>query len=332
MNFSIIVCTYNPEPAVFSRSLRAVISLKVPEGKNLEIIIVDNNSTPEIDGLVENILKETRGGHPCKIVKESMPGLLHARKKGFDSSSGEIILFFDDDNEPEINFLEETDSIFSRFPSIGVCGPGNIAVEYFGNVEPWLNSCKGYFQKRNFDILQYACYPHWLDFYPPGTGQCVRRKIYGEYLQKVKSGEFSAIGRTKKSMASAEDVQLVFWAICMQFSVASVPELRLNHLISQKKTTSRYIMRLLFGMSSSYPEAYAECFPHTRSVLPYFTDWQILKKVWFLFWLRLVLKKSPRSFVFQFCELLGRVYGSNLARGGNTKSLWFRLIPFLRLN
>jgi len=331
MDLSIILCTYNPESETFIRVLDAIFSLEIPNGKEIEFIIVDNNSTEAIQDLIWEKYGNLDPRFNFRIIAEPNPGLLYARACGFNHSKGAIIVFFDDDNEPETNYLVEICALYSNFPNIGVAGPGNITVEYTGHVESWLEFYKGYFQEKKSEHLQFACYPDWMNFYPPGTGQTVRRFIYQSYLNQVAQGQYSAIGRTKLSMTSAEDVQLVFCAIKMVYAVASEPKLKLKHLIATKKTTIGYLKKLLFGMSSSYPEAYAECFPETRSVLPFYTNDKILLLIWSSFWKQIVIKKSPKAFIFNLSELLGKIYGSNMTRGENTNSLWFKLIPVLKL-
>lgn len=328
MKISVIICTYNPDPIIFGRVLNAVAGLDT-SGLETELILVDNNSSNPVGGVFSKLIDSIP--FEKKLVSEPKSGLTNARMAGFAASSGDFLVFFDDDNEPESNYLQEARKAFLQFPNVGVFGPGNISVEFMGNPSPWIHYNKSYFQERHYSSPRYACAEHWMDFYPPGTGQSMRREIFTHYANLVAIGELSASDRTGKSLSSAGDVQLVFEAIKLNYAAGVYPELKTKHLISENKTTASYLRRLLFGMSSSYPEAYAECFPHTRAVLPFFTDWEILKKVWFIFWIRVVVKKSPKSFLFQFCELLGRMYGSNHARGGNKNSLWFKLIPILKL-
>jgi glycosyltransferase involved in cell wall biosynthesis len=328
MRISIIICSYKPDPEIFSRVLTAMAGIHKGD-LDAELILVDNNSPEPIEKAFESLLKKI--SIPLKLVKETKSGLTNARIAGFENSSGDILVFFDDDNEPEPDYLFQTIKAFTEFPSVGVFGAGDITVEFMGKHPAWIPFNKPYFQERHFAAPRYACAEHWMDFYPPGTGQTIRRKVFQRYYELVKNGMLSASDRTGKSLSSAGDVQLVFEAVKMDFAAGVYPGMKLRHLISESKTNASYLKRLLFGMASSYPEAYAECFPHTRKVLPFFTDWQIFKKVWNLFWLRIIIKKSPRSFVFQFCEMLGRVYGSNHARGGNRNSIWFKLIPLLKL-
>lgn len=328
MKISVIICSFAPDSVIFRRLLQAVSALHTVAA-DTELILVDNNSPEPLANVYD---LEIRGiPFPVKLVHEKKSGLTHARMAGFEASSGNILVFFDDDNEPEPDYLQQVIIAFQEFPNAGVLGPGHITVEFMGNPPAWIPFNKPYFQERHYSAPRYACAEHWMDFYPPGTGQSMRRIVFERYAEMVQSGLLSATDRSGKSLSSAGDVQLVFEAVKMNLAAGVYPGMKLRHLIAEKKTNANYLRRLLFGMASSYPEAYAESFPHTRKVLPFFTDWQIFKKIWFLFWLRVVVKKSPRSFVFQFCELLGKVYGSNLARGGNRNSLWFKLIPILKL-
>lgn len=330
MDISIILCTYNPDKACFKRVLEGIFALETGS-LAVEFVLVDNNSSTPVSETVHHLFPSLAPRFDFKTVKEPTPGLLHARMKGFAESTGQIIVFFDDDNVPQPDYLLKTSLLFDGFPTIGVAGPGRISVEFVGEIAPWVPFYKGYFQERNYEILNYACYPHWLPFYPPGTGQVVRRGVYAEYLKRVEAGTYSAVGRTKSAMTSAEDVQLVFCAILMEYAVATAPGLALIHLIAARKTTVPYLKKLLFGMSSSYPEAYAECFPHTRRVLPYFTNWHIFKVLVGIFHQKLVLKRSPKAFVFQLSETMGKIYGSNRARGGNAGSFWFFLINIFKM-
>lgn len=115
MDISIILCTYNPDQDSFLRSIKAICGLIIPEGKEVELIVVDNNSSPPIAALVEKYIPISEIKLSVKVVSEPTPGLLYARKKGFETSIGEIIVFFDDDNEPDQNYLTEVQRIMGRF-------------------------------------------------------------------------------------------------------------------------------------------------------------------------------------------------------------------------
>jgi glycosyltransferase involved in cell wall biosynthesis len=327
MDISIIICTYNPEKRIFSRLLDAIALLDTTSIKS-ELIIVDNNSDfPVFESFFEELERIKISIHK---IFEPESGLTNARIAGFNSSSGEILVFFDDDNEPQSDYIQSVYTEFKKFPNIGVFGPGHISVEFLGNPPSWIVHNKYYFQERHYNHIIFACCADWFEFYPPGTGQSVRRIIFESYYKALKAGRLSAADRKGNSLSSAGDVQLVFESVKMEYAVGVSPNLKLQHLISDRKSTYPYIKRLLFGMSSSFPEAYAECFPETRNILPYYTSFQIFRSLAIELALNLQKKKSPKAAMFLLSDLLGKFYGSNLTREKNVTSIWFYLIKFLK--
>lgn len=109
MDFSIIICTYNPDELLLKRCLSAVTHLIVG-GFTAEVILVDNNSKePLIDvNYVQDFIKNTPDSK-LLLVKEQ--GLSHARIAGIQESKGRWIVFFDDDNEPDAAYLTALDEI-----------------------------------------------------------------------------------------------------------------------------------------------------------------------------------------------------------------------------
>lgn len=328
-DISVIICSYNPDSIVFSEVLESVSKLN-SSGIHIELIIVDNNSSPPISETFSESINQIP--FPVKLFVQRKAGLLHARKMGFENSGGDYIVFFDDDNLPDKEYLLAVFKAFQEFPNVGVWGPGQIKVTFTGNPPAWIHHYKAYFQERNFENPRYACVNDWLSFSPPGTGQAIRRSIFSSYLEEVKAGKLSAIGRSGKSMTSSEDVQLVFEAVKRNFAGGVFPEMKLVHVIAERKTSLQYLRKLQFGMANSFPEAYTECFPFHRNVMPCFNNWQIFVNFLDIAWVNLIRKRSPKLFSILFCENLGRMHGCNQTRGFNTDSFWFNLIHLLKLN
>ena len=95
---SIIICTYNPETAIIKRCLSAVKRLQII-GIEYEVILVENNCITSIKENSElSLIAE--GFNGLQIISENKPGLSNARIAGVNKSTGNWIVFFDDDNEP----------------------------------------------------------------------------------------------------------------------------------------------------------------------------------------------------------------------------------------
>ena len=91
-NLSIIICTYNGKHRILP-TLQALASQHVSNGRNIEIIIVDNNSTDDTSRFIIDAWSVIQSDIPLKVVFESKAGLAFARKRGVLESKGKYILF-----------------------------------------------------------------------------------------------------------------------------------------------------------------------------------------------------------------------------------------------
>ncbi len=81
---SVVVPAFNE-----SEYIETCIEALIAQGEYVdEIIVVDNNSS---DNTSELIKKYQSGCPKVRLLNESRPGVVHARNKGFDAASGEII-------------------------------------------------------------------------------------------------------------------------------------------------------------------------------------------------------------------------------------------------
>lgn len=88
---SVIIPTYNREKTI----IRAVDSVLSQTYKNIEIIVVDDNSKDQTISLLEKI-----NDHRIKIIKlNENHGACHARNVGIENAKGDYIAFQDSDDE-----------------------------------------------------------------------------------------------------------------------------------------------------------------------------------------------------------------------------------------
>jgi len=91
---SIIICTYNRSASLID-TLRSIREMRVREGIDWEVLVVDNNSTDDTAEKVEEFAKD------CHIAVryhfEPKQGKANALNRGISNARGEILVFTDDD-------------------------------------------------------------------------------------------------------------------------------------------------------------------------------------------------------------------------------------------
>ena len=307
--FSIIICAYNPIALNFIRLLKALERIQAysPE-LLLEVLFIDNNSCPAL--FDQSYFREFSSRFPNgKYIIEKKAGLTSARMAGISASDGNWLVFFDDDNEPYYDYLVTLKAAISQYPNVGVWGPGLINVEFVDQSNhPWITKYKVQFQERNYTEVIYSKNKQWQQFYPVGTGLCVRNDIAKEYLKNVKSGIYSLSDRKGQILSSGGDVQMVLTGVQMNFDAGLHPGIKLNHLIAPSKTKFSYLLKHAFGTASSNLPAHNEIFPVKTNTIIYPSGRDIFLKLYYQ--IKVVgTKKGFREALIGLSHYLGQVKG-----------------------
>ena len=97
---SVIICTHNPRTDYFGRCLTALKAQTLPR-EEWELILIDNASVRD------KALHPDLSWHPgARLVHEAKLGLTPARLRGIREASGDLLVFVDDDNVLEGDYLE----------------------------------------------------------------------------------------------------------------------------------------------------------------------------------------------------------------------------------
>ena len=91
---------------------------------NIELVIVDNNSTDHTQKVVEEFQPEC--SCQMRYVVETNAGLSYARNRGIDEASGNIVAFVDDDVFFDKAWLREILKAFDDNPEISCVGGNSI--------------------------------------------------------------------------------------------------------------------------------------------------------------------------------------------------------------
>lgn len=94
MKITVILCTYNRCRSL-AKALESVAASQVPASVDWEVLVVDNNSGDQTRQVVENF--STRSPDRFRYLFEPKPGKSHALNSGIRESSGENLVFMDDD-------------------------------------------------------------------------------------------------------------------------------------------------------------------------------------------------------------------------------------------
>ena len=290
--FSIITCTFNPDSKMLLRVISSVLNQET--NSEYEFLIIDNNSTN--DFLNNSIIKKKiESSSKIRIIKEDKQGLVYARISGVTNSNGEVIVFVDDDNELNRNYLEGVRKLISEFPKVKAWGAGRINVDLFEGAESWVKKyMMSFYQQRDFSKTQFGNSAEWLDYYPVGSGLTIFKDSFRDYNVSFNTGQITSTGRKGDSLASGEDSQIIWTIIKNNEFVGSSPLLQLTHIIPRKRTTLEYLRKLNFNLSLSFFTSYKEIFN---------SDFKSLKKPNYKTFLGLFLK-SLKSTHFNISDSL----------------------------
>jgi glycosyltransferase involved in cell wall biosynthesis len=235
---SVVVCTHNPRPEYFSRCLKALEAQTLSVDR-WELLLVDNASDSG------KAPRPDLSWHPrARLVCEPRLGLTPARLRSIHEAMGGLLVFVDDDNVLDSDFLETALRVSEAKPFLGSwsgqCRPG------FEEQPPeWTRRYWGNLVIRQFDKDVWSNLPRLPDSMPCGAGLCVRRDVALQYLHLHESGKRSfQFDRAGGTLLSGGDNDLAACACDIGLGLGLIASLKLQHLISPQRLTVDYISRL----------------------------------------------------------------------------------------
>ena len=252
---SVVLSAHNPHRGRLKRTLDAIFSQVLPVDE-WELVVVDNASAPLLDASELGLAR-----HPhARLLREERLGLLFGRLAGVDNSTGDLILFCDDDNVLAADFLVRAVKIFSTCPRLGNAS-GKCLPEFEATPPPWTTEFEGCLALRNFGDER-RIGDSWTGSYPDfafgGGGAVFRREALAPFLAAFRSGADIGIhGRTGKDLASGEDNNFILSVVRAGFSVGYFPELVMTHLIPAQRLNKNYLGRLNHGIAKSWVQVLA---------------------------------------------------------------------------
>ncbi len=242
---SVIICTHNPRTGVFERVISALQKQDLPQ-ENWELIIIDNRSEKPISA------RDTVSWHQAgKVVREELIGVTNARLRAIKESRGEFIIFVDDDNVLDPNYVSTAKTIFSERPYMAAFG-GSLMPEYEVAPPNW--------SKPYLEYLACSEIPqdYWSNFdwkwaTPCGAGLCIRREVAERYFHEIANDPLRrSLDRSGKKLSSGGDIDLALTATDMNLGMGRFKALRLTHIIARERLTEEYLIGLYAGVGQCY--------------------------------------------------------------------------------
>jgi GT2 family glycosyltransferase len=230
---TVALCTHNHADRL-ARTLADLPRIQ-PPSRAWEFIVVDNRCT---DGTAA-LLADTSwrpAGVEVRIVREDKLGLSNARNRALTEARGEYLLFMDDDETPDPNWLRayEAAMITHQPDALG----GRIDVFFEDGARPaWLqDELLGFLGKLDHGPARWLTEANTPIF---GGNFGFRRSVFD------KIGNFdSRLGRMGAANIGGEDVEMHRRLIAQGCRVRWVPEAVINHRIQTPKLRRGYFLDL----------------------------------------------------------------------------------------
>lgn len=212
-----------------------------------EVIIIDNNCTDNTVQLVNKIYSNSKTHISLKITEEKIPGLVWARKKGFQEAKYEYLCFVDDDNIIDLNWATSMFEIFSNNSEVGILGSKNQALIQDTEKPAWFTKVEGAYacnsQGNDFEDITYK------RMYVYGAGLCIRKEILADIYNM--SIPLFLTGRTNNVLLSGDDSEICMRAILKGYKIYYSDNLTLIHVIPKERLTWEYFMKMAEGHNAA---------------------------------------------------------------------------------
>ncbi|PLX78352.1 MAG: hypothetical protein C0616_14770 [Desulfuromonas sp.] len=235
---SVVICTYN-RPRLLERALESLTRQTINPA-NLEVVVVDNNSTNDTAELIERFrprLPHFQGLH------ENRQGLSFARNHGWRSSRGDFIAFLDDDACADPDWCERILTAFRTVSPAPASVGGMILPLYESPPPPWFDDD---FEIRTWGDTAHFLGGEWGRFGFSGSNMAFPREILDRF------GGFSTeLGMVGGRLRLGEEREL-FYRIHPELPLFWYdPEIRVKHWAPVRNMRINYLLLRSFRAGQS---------------------------------------------------------------------------------
>lgn len=248
LGISVIICCYNSAQRL-PETLDHLSKQKLLATINWEIIVVDNNSIDDTSNVAKKAWQSLNSDVPFTVIREPIPGLSNARRTGVKNASFEFILFCDDDNWLERNYLSHAYDVMCANPNIGVLG-GQSEACFEVEAPLWFKHFAfAYALGKQLPATGLANKRKYI----AGAGMVVRKQIF-ETLDRIGFQNLLS-DRKGKNLSSGGDSELCLIILFLGYDLYYDEQLKFTHFIPAKRLTWSYCSNMI-SESFSVPQVY----------------------------------------------------------------------------
>lgn len=242
MFVSITICTWN-RAQLLEQTLRSLEAMEVPDDVDWEVIVVDNNCTDETPDVVASFLQRL----PLRSVIEEKQGHSHSRNRAIAESTGDFILWTDDDVIVSPQWLSQYCQAFAGPTEVGFWG-GTIEPLFESTPPKWLQEnwrrCGGVFAVRDFGSEPVEFTKRKLPF---GANFAIRRSLQERFGYDSRFGRVSDV-----SVRGYDEIDVLTQVIDAGFRGHSVPGATLQHFIPTARMSLDYVRQFYEGQGETW--------------------------------------------------------------------------------
>jgi glycosyltransferase involved in cell wall biosynthesis len=243
---SVIICCYN-SAARLPATLQHLAQQILPPGFSMEIILVNNASTDNTVSLAEETWKkfDLKNGQ-SKVVDEPKAGQMFARIKGAQEAKFETLVFCDDDNWLDENYVSLAYRLLQKDGMIGAGGGQNLPVTNADAYPEWFDEYKdnyglGIPAEKSGDVSNKT--------FVLGAGLITRKSLF----LKIFTNEYPSLlnGRDGKKLSTGDDFEYCKRLLLWDYKLYYDENLKLQHFIPKERLTIEYRDKLMQGIKEA---------------------------------------------------------------------------------
>jgi len=241
---SVVLCCYNSASRL-PATLAHLAKQKVSPDVAWEVLVIDNGSTDNTDAVAKTCWP-VQGPAPLRVLRETTPGVAHARRCGLENARFDIVSFVDDDNWVCENWIQAVSVIMENQPGCGACGC-RAEAHFETSPPPWLGDLVrtlaiGTQSPESGDVTDTRGW-FW------GAGMSLRKSAWQELISHGYKNLLTS--RTRQGLGAGEDAEFCLALRMAGWRLHNSNELSLVHFVPKHKLRWDYFRKMFRGFGAS---------------------------------------------------------------------------------